>query len=187
MWRVCSGLLRALLCPREVCGPVLCGQSETSSCELFSFFCGAFFGFTLCQTWKSGAVSSSSAPTEPSGSLYQERFHDSLRLDMPSPVLQGHFCKDTYLPYERDMTKYYIQACTVTKSCPTLYDTMDCNLPDSSVHGISQAKILEWVSIPFSRGSSQPRDQTHVSWIGKWILYHCTTQEVWTLQTPEQN
>ena len=40
---------------------------------------------------------------------------------------------------------------------------MDCSLPDSSVHGISQARILEWVSISFSRGSSWPRDQTQVS------------------------
>ena len=44
-------------------------------------------------------------------------------------------------------------------------DTMDCSLPGSSVHGISQAKILDWVAISFSRGSSQPRDQTHVSCI----------------------
>ena len=41
---------------------------------------------------------------------------------------------------------------------PTLCDPMDCSLPGSSVHGISQARILEWVAIPFSRGSSQPRD-----------------------------
>ena len=40
---------------------------------------------------------------------------------------------------------------------------MDCNLPGSSVHGIFQAKVLEWVAISFSRGSSQPRDQTWVS------------------------
>ena len=40
---------------------------------------------------------------------------------------------------------------------------MDCNPPSSSVHGILQARILEWVAIPFSRGSSQPRDRTQVS------------------------
>ena len=40
---------------------------------------------------------------------------------------------------------------------------MDCSLSGSSVHGILQARILEWVAIPFSRGSSQPRDQTQVS------------------------
>ena len=51
----------------------------------------------------------------------------------------------------------------VTQSCPTLCDPMDCSLPGSSVHGIFQARVLEWVVISFSRGSSQPRDQTQVS------------------------
>ena len=46
----------------------------------------------------------------------------------------------------------------VTQSCPTLYDPMDCSLPGSSVYGIFQARVLEWVAISFSRGSSQPRD-----------------------------
>ena len=49
--------------------------------------------------------------------------------------------------------------------CPTLCDPMDCSLPGSSVHGILQARILEWVAMPFSRGSSHPRDQTLVSCI----------------------
>ena len=53
----------------------------------------------------------------------------------------------------------------VTQSYPTLWDPMDCNPPGSSVHGILQARILEWVAFPFSRGSSQPRDQTWVSCI----------------------
>ena len=48
---------------------------------------------------------------------------------------------------------------------------MDCSPPGSSVHGISQARILEWVMISFSRGSSQPRDQTPVFCIGRQILY----------------
>ena len=47
--------------------------------------------------------------------------------------------------------------CLVTQSCPTLVN------PGSSIHGILQARILEWVAIPFSRGLSQPRDQTQVS------------------------
>ena len=51
----------------------------------------------------------------------------------------------------------------VTQSCPTLCDPMDCNPPGSSVYEILQARILEWVAIPFSRGSSQPRDWTQVS------------------------
>ena len=53
----------------------------------------------------------------------------------------------------------------VTQLCPTLCDPMDCSPPGSSVHGILQARILEWVAIPFSRGSSWPRDQTPVSYI----------------------
>ena len=54
----------------------------------------------------------------------------------------------------------------VTQSCPTLCDPVDCSLPGSSVHQILQARILEWVAISFSRGSSQPRDRTQVSRIG---------------------
>ena len=47
----------------------------------------------------------------------------------------------------------------------TVCNPMDCSPPGSSIHGISQARILEWVAIPFSRGSSQSRDQTHFSYI----------------------
>ena len=54
----------------------------------------------------------------------------------------------------------------VTQSCPTLCDPVDCSLPSSSVHGILQARILEWGAISFSRGSSWPRDRTWVSRIG---------------------
>ena len=50
--------------------------------------------------------------------------------------------------------------CFVAKLCPTLCDRVDCGLPGSSVHGISQARILEWVTIFFSRRSSRPRDLT---------------------------
>ena len=57
--------------------------------------------------------------------------------------------------------------------CPTLSDPMDWSLPGSSVHGIIQARILEWVAIPFSRGWSWPKDQTQVSHIAV-ILYRIT-------------
>ena len=49
--------------------------------------------------------------------------------------------------------------------CPTLCNPVDCCLPRSSIHGIFQARVLEWVANSFSRGSSQPRDQTWVSHI----------------------
>ena len=73
----------------------------------------------------------------------------------------------------------YLHVCA--QSCLNLCDPMDHSPPDSSVLGILQARILEWVAMPSSRGSSQPRDQTHVSCIsciGRRILYHCTTWEV---------
>ena len=54
----------------------------------------------------------------------------------------------------------------VAQSCPTLCNPMDCSLPGFSVHGILQARILEWIAISFSRGSSWPRDRTRVSHIG---------------------
>ena len=63
----------------------------------------------------------------------------------------------------------------VTQSCPTLCDSMYCHPPGSSVCGISQARIVEWVAMPSSRGSSLPRDRTcvsYVSYIGRWVLYH---------------
>ena len=53
----------------------------------------------------------------------------------------------------------------VALSCLTHCDPIGCSLPGSSVHGILQARILEWVAFPFSRGSSQPEDQTQVSLI----------------------
>ena len=59
----------------------------------------------------------------------------------------------------------------VTKSCPTLWDIY-YGLPGSSVHEISQTRILEWVAISFSRGSYQTGDQTCISCIGRQILYH---------------
>ena len=63
------------------------------------------------------------------------------------------------------------------QSCPTLCDSMDCSLPGSSIHGILQARILEWVAISFSRGSSQPRDRTRVSHIAGRLFAVQATRE----------
>ena len=70
----------------------------------------------------------------------------------------------------------------VAKSCLTLCDPMDCGLPDSSVHGISQARILEWVAISFSRGPGDwtHMDWTHISCIDRQIIYSWPTREVYT-------
>ena len=67
--------------------------------------------------------------------------------------------------------------CLVTRSCLTLCHPMDCSLPDSSVHAISQVRILEWVAILSSRESSWPRIQTHISCINRKIVYHWATRE----------
>ena len=53
--------------------------------------------------------------------------------------------------------------CSVTQLCLTLCNPMDCSTPDSSIHGIFQARILEWVAISSSRGSSWPRNGNHIS------------------------
>ena len=62
---------------------------------------------------------------------------------------------------------------------PTLSDPVDCCQPGSSVPGLLQARILEWVAIPFSRGSFQPRDWTWVSCIGGRFFTIWTTREAW--------
>ena len=65
--------------------------------------------------------------------------------------------------YYRQYWKHRVSE--VAQSCPTLCDPIDCSLPGSSVHGIFQAIVLEWIAISFSRGSSWPRDWTWVSCI----------------------
>ena len=60
---------------------------------------------------------------------------------------------------------------------------MDCSLTGSSIPGIFQVRILEWVAISSSRGSSQPRDQTYVSYIARWILSHSGNSKARKLAT----
>ena len=76
-------------------------------------------------------------------------------------------------------------ACVCAQSlqmCPTLCDSMKCSPPGSSVHGIPQAGILEWVAMSSSRGSSPPRNQTWVSCIGRQVLYSWATREAFIWQ-----
>ena len=65
--------------------------------------------------------------------------------------------------------------CLVTQSCLTLFNPVDCSLPGSSIHGILQARMLEWVAVSCSRGSSPPRGWTPrllclLHW--QWVLYY---------------
>ena len=74
---------------------------------------------------------------------------------------------------------YPLCVCLVPQSCLTLCNPMERSLPGSSVHGILQARIVEWVTISFCRASSQPRDQTQVSCIAGWFFTVWTTREAW--------
>ena len=69
----------------------------------------------------------------------------------------------------------------VTQSCPTLCDCTDYRPPGSSIHGILQARILEWVAIPFSRGSSRPRDQTQASYTASRFFTIWATGKIWNI------
>ena len=89
----------------------------------------------------------------------------------------GDFCSTSYQQIPARMHQWKKVKALVTQSCPTLCNSMDCSPPGSSVHGILQARILEWAAILFSRRSSPPRDQTPVSCIGRQILYLLSLQE----------
>ena len=87
------------------------------------------------------------------------------------------FGRQTFCYWATREARYSNCCCLVAKSWPTLCDPLDCSSPRTSVHGILQARILEWVAISFSSGSSQPRDWTCVSCFVRQILYHWTTRE----------
>ena len=80
-------------------------------------------------------------------------------------VLKSYLCPYVYLVF-------------LTRSCPTLCEPKDCSPQGSSVHGILQARILEWVVIPFSRGSSEPWDPIWVSWIAGRFFTIKATREI---------
>ena len=83
------------------------------------------------------------------------------------------------LQQESKLCSATLKSCVCTcATCPTLCDPIGCSPPGSSVHGVFQARIPQWVAISSSRGSSQSWDQIQiscVSCIGRKILYHCTT------------
>ena len=86
----------------------------------------------------------------------------------------------TYMWHRDQDQPLHVKRESVPQWCLTLCDPVDRSPPGSSVHGILQARILEWVAMPFTRGSSWPRNQTRVfcvSCIGRQILYHLSHQE----------
>ena len=99
-----------------------------------------------------------------------------LFINLPQRLRKGtpHFLPFTYNVVDIHLLKRSVwkltscktSRCLFTKSCPTLCDPTNCSPPGSSIHGILQARTLEWVAISSSRGSSRPRDETHISCIG---------------------
>ena len=81
-----------------------------------------------------------------------------------TPFGPGAFCFDRFLIIDV-MSLIGVVKVKVAQSRLTLCDPIDCSLPGSSVNRTLQARILEWVAFPFSRGSSEPKDQTQVSLI----------------------
>ena len=82
-----------------------------------------------------------------------------------------------------------VLSCLVAQSCLALYNPMDCSPPGSSVHGILQARILVRVATSFSRGSSQPRDRTHFSYVnctvGRFFICWAIREASWVVVTQE--
>ena len=111
-----------------------------------------------------------------------EKWHGQILILEVSPWLQcWEEFHEAILEAESWVTRIFLQsrgeicACSVAQSCLTLCDPLDCSPPCSSVHGILQARVLEWVAISSSRGSSQPRDQNSISYvfcICRQVLYH---------------
>ena len=82
-----------------------------------------------------------------------------------------------HLPMAPETTAFQKNWVSMARSCPALCNPMDCSPPGSSVHGILQERILEWVAIPFSRGSSWPRNRTLVSCIADGFFAIRATRE----------
>ena len=83
---------------------------------------------------------------------------EQLSIERCEPVVTSQFTKQTY-SLQGAKTACLLRAKSL-QSCLTFCNPMDCGPPGSSVHGILQARVLEWVAVPSSRGSSPPRDRT---------------------------
>ena len=102
----------------------------------------------------------------------------------PQTSVEGRGAGDwVQSPVASDFIQWIHSLGSFTRSYPTLCDPMDCSPPGSCVHGILQARILEWVAISSSRGFSWPRYRTHtsfVSCIGRHVLNHVPPGKPWS-------
>ena len=134
-----------------------------------------YFFFRLFLTLLISNPSSSVTPS----SDFPERFSSSLSFD---PRQRLNASTTVHILGHRITILLKESESEVTQSCPTLCNSMDCSLPGFSIHGIFQARVLEWVAISFSRWSSWPRDRTWVSdtaggcftlWATSWCKSNC--------------
>ena len=137
-------------------------------------------GVAKSQTWPSNQHFHLTVET------YEASLNFSTVLSWPYETLVQHRSKCTVIiqEYFNCVTKVWVQVslyvCLVAQFCQTLCDPMHCSLPGSSVQGILRARILEWVAIPFFRGSFQPRDWTWVSYIAGRFFTNWATREALT-------
>ena len=121
--------------------------------------------------WYSVALTNIFISLGPNFFVFQVKF---VAYRMPKII----FSHNTYNSH--DSESLYVKmccCCLVVQSCPTICDLMGCSPPSFFVHRIFPARILKWVGISFSMGSSWPRGWIQVFCIGRYILYHSATWE----------
>ena len=132
------------------------------------------------ETWKSSRTifTRALARTSPREGTRECSFNNSRQTNerLFNTLLDLHTAEDLpksrmFLLVPHDPNSLLISVC-VAQLCLPLFNQMDYSRPGSSVHGISQARILGWVAISSSRGSSGPRDRTHVPCTDRWIICH---------------
>ena len=154
--------------------------------SLFKYRTCFFFSRTCFRKnfWKSDLLSQL---------LQASRFEGKEDLNLLLCIVLIFFLQESYyflkikITYWLKITTYafneILSESEVAQSCLTLWDSVDCSLPGSSVHGILQARILEWVALSFSRGASQSRDWTWVSHIaGRCSTLWATREAQWNIK-----
>ena len=111
------------------------------------------------------------------------------RGDFPNPEIEPHLlhCRQisfllSQLGSPMLKISHHCMPAKSLQSCPTLCESIDYSPPGSFVHGILQARIMEWVAMSSSMGSSKQRDLTRISYvscIGRWVFFFFTTCTSW--------
>ena len=145
-------------------------------------------GLTGCPAWQWEVWNPEQIVVSPSLTIRKSKFHQHISQSLHALIMMFRsklkYFSIIHQIFQKIMWQYPLQHINIkvkynlktvwvlgTQSCLTLWDPMDWSLPGSSVHGILQARILAWVAIPFSRGSSWPKDRTWELLHGRQILY----------------